>query len=264
MAIVRLALSTPTLNTDTLLFSVERQSLVSVIATNKSSSNAGNVRIWVQPQGSTTESQYAYITYDSPVPANNSLETFRFAVDSNDDIYIRSSTSDISFSLNGVYDTTNSQNIVTVSESQPNAPDIGDVWVNPSLEIVYFWDGSDWINSVGGMPISGGTFTGPVFAPTAEAGTNTTQIATTAFVSTALSSASGGAVISDTAPESPTSGKIWYNSLNGKTYIYYEDESSSQWVEVGTASLDPIGNYDGGVPSTIFGGVPSLDGGGAS
>jgi hypothetical protein len=129
------------------------------------------------------------------------------------------------------------------------------------------------VNDISGIPsievldtgeIKFAPFGGIVTAPTAEAGTNTTQIATTAFVSTALSSATGGAVISDTAPESPTSGKIWYNSLSGKTYIYYEDGTSNQWVEVGTASLDPVGNYDAGFPDTIFGGASIIDGGGVS
>ncbi len=39
----------------------------------------------------------------------------------------------------------------------------------------------------------------------------------------------GGASISDTAPASPTAGQIWFQSTNGKTFVYYD----SQWIEVG-------------------------------
>lgn len=47
-------------------------------------------------------------------------------------------------------------------------------------------------------------------------------------------------VVSDTAPSVPSSGTLWYNSTNGKTYAYYTDSTSSQWVEVGNA--DPTFN----------------------
>lgn len=42
--------------------------------------------------------------------------------------------------------------------------------------------------------------------------------------------------VSDTPPASPSSNDLWYNSSNGKTYIYYD----SFWVEVGnTGAVDP-------------------------
>jgi hypothetical protein len=55
-------------------------------------------------------------------------------------------------------------------------------------------------------------FTGTPTAPTATAGTNTTQIATTAFVASALSGVTGGASYQTTAPVSPTVGQIWVDS----------------------------------------------------
>jgi hypothetical protein len=48
----------------------------------------------------------------------------------------------------------------------------------------------------------------------------------------------GGAsfTISSTAPTSPSPGDVWYDSVNGNSYIYYNDEDSSQWVEfIGSA-----------------------------
>lgn len=46
--------------------------------------------------------------------------------------------------------------------------------------------------------------------------------------------------VSDTAPTSPSYGTFWYNSSNGRTYTYYADADSAQWVEVGSA--DPTFN----------------------
>lgn len=38
--------------------------------------------------------------------------------------------------------------------------------------------------------------------------------------------------ISDTAPSSPSAGALWFNSVNGQLYIFYNDGTSSQWVIV--------------------------------
>ena len=57
------------------------------------------------------------------------------------------------------------------------------------------------------------TLTGTPLAPTASSGTNTTQIATTAFVKTAIdSSVQPGAVYQTSAPSSPAVGQIWIDS----------------------------------------------------
>jgi hypothetical protein len=44
----------------------------------------------------------------------------------------------------------------------------------------------------------------------------------------------GGAsiTVSDTPPSSPSAGQMWFNSANGKMYLYYD----SYWVEVGSSS----------------------------
>ena len=149
MAIVRLALANPAANTNTLVHTATRQSLVSVISTNTASATA-EVDVWVQPVGASASSQYAYFAKDTILPGNNSLETFRFALETDDAIYVRSSTGGVSFSLNAIYESSGNQNIVTVSASAPNAPNIGDVWVDSDAVQVNFWDGSDWTSAVGG------------------------------------------------------------------------------------------------------------------
>jgi hypothetical protein len=44
-----------------------------------------------------------------------------------------------------------------------------------------------------------------------------------------------GGIISSSAPTGAAAGDIWYDSDDGRTYIYYDDGSSQQWVEFGAA-----------------------------
>ena len=37
--------------------------------------------------------------------------------------------------------------------------------------------------------------------------------------------------IGDTPPTQPTVGAIWYCTLDGRSYVWYEDVDSGQWVE---------------------------------
>jgi len=60
----------------------------------------------------------------------------------------------------------------------------------------------------------------------------------------------GGSIeVSSTAPASPGSGDLWWDSDDGKLYIYYDDGSSQQWVDaagpsVAVQSTAPTG-YEG-------------------
>lgn len=153
MAINRLGVSQPSANTNTLIYTSTRNAIVSIIATNLSTT-AATVRTWTVPQGATLPSQYSYHTYDTNLPGSNTLETFRFAIQEGDTIYVRSSTGNVSFSLNGIYESNGISNI-TVSPTQPTATTIGDVWVNSTTSMIYFWSGSTWILTAGGATGAG-------------------------------------------------------------------------------------------------------------
>ena len=59
------------------------------------------------------------------------------------------------------------------------------------------------------------------------------------FIATTSSSGGGGGAsvtISDGAPSSPSDGDLWWESDTGKLKIYYNDGTSSQWVDSFTAS----------------------------
>ena len=43
--------------------------------------------------------------------------------------------------------------------------------------------------------------------------------------------------ISDAAPGSPTAGQMWWQSSTGNLFIYYNDGTSSQWVQVNNTGV---------------------------
>lgn len=65
---------------------------------------------------------------------------------------------------------------------------------------------------------------------------------------------SGGAEISETAPEDPDQGALWYNSTSGITSVYV----GSDWIE-----LSLTGNLDGGKANSVYGGISPILGGNA-
>jgi hypothetical protein len=61
---------------------------------------------------------------------------------------------------------------------------------------------------------------------------NHTNMGNTITVGTAAAGGGGASLaVSDTAPDSPSAGNIWYNSTSGYLYVYIEDADSSQWVQ---------------------------------
>ena len=176
MGLRRLAISNPSANTDTTFFTSDGQYLVSVIAANTSTTTSANIRVWVQPSGSSSPSQYAYIVYDIPVDASNSYETFRFAINQNDVIKIRSTTANLSFQLYGLvqYDVNLGAGISTYSATAPISPVDGMIWVDSSSNVnggklIKVWSASSnsWITttSAGLDTTANYTFTGTIGLP---------------------------------------------------------------------------------------------------
>lgn len=163
MGLQRLAISNPSANTDTTLYTANNQYLMSVIAANKSSSNSASIRVWVEPSGSSTPAEYAYIVYDLTVDASNSFETFRFAVNQNDVVRIRSTTADLSFQAYGLvqYDINLGVGISSYSPTAPTNTVDGLIWVDSDAveangaKPAYVWDStaSSWVQFVGGTDI---------------------------------------------------------------------------------------------------------------
>ena len=52
----------------------------------------------------------------------------------------------------------------------------------------------------------------------------------------------GNMIMSDNAPSNPIPGQMWFDTTVLKTFVYYADGSSSQWVEINTSgSAGPDG-----------------------
>lgn len=106
-------------------------------------------------------------------------------------------------------------------------------------------------------PLASPGFTGTPTAPTAAAGTNTTQIATTAFVQTAISGASDPwTVIKLTADDTGTSAgaDITPLAVAGSTFLgshYYEFEAQVS-VKVASGSVNVILNWPSGITGTAW------------
>lgn len=159
MAITRLAVSNPSANTDILLYTADRSSLASIIATNKASTLT-EIRVWTIPFGQdATPANWSYIAYDADITATNSLETFRFPVVAGDKIYVRATTADVSFQILGIYET-GADTYVYAQPTQPTTANIGDIWVDTASDVpsidnttVYRWSKT----AVGGETSLSGT-----------------------------------------------------------------------------------------------------------
>lgn len=225
MGLRRLAISNPAANTDTTLFTSDNQYLMSVIAANKSTTTAANIRVWVQPSGSVSASEYAYIVYDIPVDETNSYETFRFAVNQNDVIKVRANTPDISFQSYGLvqFDVNLGVGISSYQNAAPLNPVDGMIWIDADAAGVggkkpaYVWSSAAtaWVEFVGGIDTSANyTFTGTVIIPGYEK-----EIP-----------------LQGTAPTGAATSDLWIDNSAGTPQLKVYNGSS--WIALGAAVDD--------------------------
>lgn len=223
MGLQRLAISNPTLNTDTTLFTATNQYLMSVIATNKSSSNAASIRVWVEPSGSASVTDYAFIVYDLTVDQNNAYETFRFAVNQNDVVKIRANTSDVSFQAYGLvqYDVNLGVGVSSYQSASPTNVVDGLIWIDADSNTgtnprnAYIWSAEEnaWVEFVAGVDESANyTFTGTVVIPGYEK-----EIP-----------------LQNTAPTSPSSSDLWIDNADTAKPILKVYNGTS-WVVAGSS-----------------------------
>ena len=176
MAVKRLALANPAANTDTALYTSNGSYVVSVIIANKGVIDSKASIYHAVSGGLITTSTTATIVKNLTIAQGQSFETFRFAMNNNDVIWVTSDTVNLSFMLTGVYDTTAST-FVSYKVTAPDTPSIGDIWIKSPSNAIAFWNGANWIDSItsgptgptgaaGGSGVNGGTGpTGPTGAP---------------------------------------------------------------------------------------------------
>lgn len=118
----------------------------------------------------------------------------------------------------------------------PNSPTTGDTYTAGGR--TWQWDGTVWA--------AYGNYPDPtvlkIDTGTNRVGINNTSPTTALDVTgdlTVSGNISGGSItgagmtVSSTAPSSPSEGEMWYNEVSGRTFVYYDDGSSQQWVEFG-------------------------------
>lgn len=147
----------------------------------------------------------------------------------------------------------------TVSDTAPEGPEGGDTWFDSTTGKSYIYyedvDTDQWVE-IGAQPTgflglnelndvdTTGLLSGNALVYDAEQGKWVPG----------EGSGGGSFTISDTAPEEPEAGDVWFNSSTGKTYIYYTDTDTDQWVEIasqttGFGVLDELNDVDTGIPT---------------
>lgn len=145
MAVARFAVDKPIANTDTLLFTIERTALTSLVAVN--TSGFTNISAWIVPAGEDLNPEnWIYYIDNIGLTNRNTFETFRIAVNVGDKIYVKSTSGEVTFFINGIYDVSGRAN-VTTGPQEPESPQIGDVWINESADPkeIFYWDGTIWM-----------------------------------------------------------------------------------------------------------------------
>ena len=82
---------------------------------------------------------------------------------------------------------------------------------------------------------------GDVLSLVSGSGITLTPVAANDTIIISATGGSGGGVyanISDSAPSDPSPGQMWWNSAVGQFFVYYNDGSSSQWVEATSVTID--------------------------
>ena len=103
------------------------------------------------------------------------------------------------------------------------------------------------ITAQGYAPLDSPDFVGTPTAPTAPQDTNTQQLANCAFVQQAI--ALGASItVGATPPAAPRPNQLWWHSVFGQMFIYYNDGDTSQWVPaspaMSTVSIPPGSGQD--------------------
>jgi len=114
-------------------------------------------------------------------------------------------------------------------DSAPEHPKLGTIWIT-SLGLMYAWNGSVWVQ-VGGTGI-GDVHYGPVPPSDPTLGSLWVTPAGNMYVWNGGNWISISMIyVSDTAPTNASDGDLWWSTLAGAMFIYYDDGSDEpQWV----------------------------------
>ena len=257
MAVARFANSKPLADTDTLLYTVERTALTSLVAVNVSGFT--NISAWIVPAGEDENPEnWIYYVDNVGLTNRNSFETFRIAVNVGDGIYVKSTSGEVTFFINGVYDIAGRANVTTGAQ-EPESPQIGDIWIkdDESPTVVYYWDGAAWLFLHDGiLDTTGTSLSLALNATTVSIGgdTGTTTINNNLVVDGTIDGTYEGEVIASeyggTGFGSYTTGDLLYASatdtlsklpIGTEAQVLTVSEAGVAWVDI-DALPDQAGN----------------------
>jgi hypothetical protein len=130
----------------------------------------------------------------------------------------------------------------TVSDTAPEDPENGDTWFDSTTGRTYIYyeedesgpsGSSQWVE-IGSQPTGylGLNELNDVDTSGVQNGNALVYDATQSKWVPGEGGGGASFTVSETEPSDPENGDVWFNSVSGKTYIYYEDDDSSQWVEI--------------------------------
>ena len=143
MPVKRLGTAAPLANTVTELTLSDVTGVASVIIANKGNI-AAQATIYVDPvDAGGNPSLRAYIVNALDIAIGQSFETFRFAIEVGDKIYVAASTADCAFSTNILYETSGRTNVI-YQAIQPNSPQVGDIWIDSDDQTIRLFNGTSF------------------------------------------------------------------------------------------------------------------------
>jgi len=77
-------------------------------------------------------------------------------------------------------------------------------------------------------------------------------VATKQYVDTAVTAGAATIVVSDTAPVAPTANALWWDSIGTQLYLWYNDGTSTQWVNATNAGIGAL-NSDAPTDGQTYG-----------
>jgi hypothetical protein len=246
MAIERMAASRPAAKTDSILHVITKSSLISVVAVNLS--GATKITAWIVPTSKQNlPNEWVYFANQIELTNRNTFETFKTAVNVGDTVYVRSESGSVSFFINALYETSGTSTVFVGTRESVANPQPGNVVIDNTVDptITYYWSGSAWetagtegppgppnsleIGTVEGV----GTFEEPSATITGESPNQVLNL----VLQQGPEGPPGSYIVSETPPELPIEGNVWFNTTSGRFFVYYDN----YWVETSSNEAGPAG-----------------------
>ena len=253
MAIERIGVAAPPAFTGiyTELGTATKTSVVSVIIVNK-----GNVEmtatVFVEPFASPgAVNERAYIVDNLVVGVGQTFETFRFAVEIGDKIYVGASTANAAFVATGLYEQAGRTNVV-YQATQPGFPQVGDIWIDSDTDDITVFNGTTFATIASAAPQGPTGPSGPAgpsgpTGPTGPEGSSVSVLGTYATVELLEADTPVGNV-----------GDAYY--ISGEDALYIWSDLNQEWAAGGPLGITGPTGAAGPTGAVGIGGADGVTG----